>query len=56
MQKLKVIYDKMLEANSEEHDSNNVLKLTKNSKAYVTPEIFMSLYHQINNTRNSYTQ
>jgi len=56
MQKLKAIYDKMLVSDSEEHDSNKVLKLTKNSKAYVTPEIFMSLYYQINNTRNSYTQ
>lgn len=56
MKKLQSIYDKMLSPKSEEHDSNKTLKLTKNSKANVTPEIFMSLYHQINNTRNSYTQ
>ncbi len=56
MEKLMSIYDKMLRPENEEHDSNKTLKLTKNSSAYVTPEIFMSLYHQINNTRNSYTQ
>ncbi len=55
MLKLKVIYDKMLVPANEDGDSNEVLKLTKDSKAYVTPEIFMSLYHRINNTRNSYT-
>ncbi len=56
MLKLRDIYDKMLAPKNEEHDSNKVLNLTKNSKAHVTPEIFMSLYHQINNTRNGYTQ
>ncbi len=56
MEKLKTIYEKMLSPENEEYDSNKTLKLTKNSSAYVTPEIFMSLYHQINNTRNSYTQ
>ncbi|MDF1550122.1 MAG: hypothetical protein P1P88_20015 [Bacteroidales bacterium] len=50
------IYDKMVVPEGENFDSNAVLMLTKNSKAYVTPEIFLNLYHQISRIRNSYTQ
>ena len=56
MRNLKLIYDKMVLQEGDKFDSNAVVILSKNSKAFVTPEIFMSLYHQINNIRNSYTQ
>lgn len=56
MKDLKKNYDKMVISEGENFDSNTVLKLTKNSNAYVTPEIFLNLYHDINTIRNSYTQ
>jgi len=56
MKDLKKNYDKMVLPDGENFDSNTVLKLTKNSNAYVTPEIFLNLYHDINTIRNSYTQ
>jgi len=56
MKNLMKIYDKMVVPEGEKFDSNAVLTLTKNSRAYVTPEIFLNLYHEINSIRNSYTQ
>lgn len=56
MNSLKSIYDKMIKAEKQNLNSNEELKLNENSSIYVTPEIFMSLYHQILRIRNSYTQ
>jgi hypothetical protein len=53
MERLKVIYDKMLSPNSE---TQNVTNLSGKPNVQVTPELFLSLYHEIIKIRNSYTQ
>jgi len=56
MNKLKVIYDKMVVPVDEDSKTRNLLTSENNTVANITPEIFMSLYHEINRIRNSYTQ
>ncbi len=56
MNKLKVIYDKMLVPSGDNSKTTNSLTSENNSTANITPEIFLSLYHEINRIRNSYTQ
>ena len=56
MNKLKVIYDKMIVPVDEDSKTKNTLTSENNTTANITPEIFLSLYHEINRIRNSYTQ
>jgi len=52
---LQKIYDKTI-VSGQETNLNNSQNLANEAKANVTPEIFISLYKEINKIRNSYTQ
>ena len=55
MLSLQTIYNKTIIPNNDTI-SNKPDNLVKNTKANVTPEIFINLYKEINKIRNSYTQ
>jgi hypothetical protein len=54
MKNLKRIYDRMVITDNNTGGSSP--NLVKDAKANVSPELFMSLYHEINKIRNAYTQ
>jgi len=56
MYRLKTIYDKMVIPPGENLKSSTLLTSEKNTTSNITPEIFLSLYHEIGKIRNSYTQ
>ncbi|MFN8254783.1 MAG: hypothetical protein U0W24_03785 [Bacteroidales bacterium] len=56
MNRLKQIYDKMVAPPDSNQSNATVLNSDKNRNLTITPEIFLSLYHEINKIRNSYTQ
>lgn len=53
---LKTIYDRMIITDMDTDKVGLSPNLAQNAKANVSPELFMSLYHQINKIRNAYTQ
>jgi len=53
MNKLKEIYDKMIVVNK---DDKGVPNLSSDTKVTVTPDLFLSLFHEVIKIRNSYTQ
>jgi hypothetical protein len=55
MNRLKAIYDKMIVTDGVITDKD-IPNLAKNAKANVTPDLFLSLYHEILKIRNGYTQ
>lgn len=55
MNRLKDIYDKMIVTDPKVVDKK-IPNLAKNAKANVTPDLFLSLYHEILKIRNGYTQ
>jgi hypothetical protein len=55
MYRLKAIYDKMIITDNQKVDSN-LTNLAQNARAVVTPDLFLSLYHEILKIRNGYTQ
>jgi hypothetical protein len=55
MKRLKAIYDKMIVPDNQKIDSN-ITNLAQNARAIVTPDLFLSLYHEILKIRNGYTQ
>jgi hypothetical protein len=56
MKSLKTIYDRMMITDEGPGKDGLSANLAKNARANVSPELFMSLYHQINKIRNAYTQ
>ena len=56
MKRLNVIYDKMIIGKKNTSNSSTILTSENNVNANITPEIFLSLYYEINKIRNSYTQ
>jgi len=56
MNRLKVIYDKMLVDKADKSKNSTILTSERNVNANITPEIFLELYYEINKIRNSYTQ
>jgi hypothetical protein len=55
MRKLEAIYNTMLPLDNKS-DKKNLLTTPQNINANITPEIFLSLFYEINKIRNSYTQ
>ena len=56
MSELKELYDKMIPGDTQSVANTNTTNLAQNSKAVVTPDLFLSLYHEILKIRNGYTQ
>ena len=55
LKSLRTIYDQML-ITEKTSNQKEVPNLVLNAKAKVTPELFLSLYHEISKIRNSWTQ